>query len=175
MFSLVVTSTQAFAASNHSLSYSQVKKYQPSSKKMKFTYQQTYKGKKEISKLKYNNTFYGWIAGDDILSDFSLGYNIQKDKFLIGRPSSGIIYTMFDVPTRKGNIYKYKDHYETSNSMDTKIVSITQKVKVKAGTYRNCIVVKDRINNVTYYFAKNIGLILSKSKTMRTELVKVER
>ncbi len=90
----------------------------------------------------------------------NLGYNVNKNGYLVGAPSSDFIYTMFKVPTKKGNVYKSKD-YDGRVNYYTKVLSTQQTVKVKAGTYKNCIAIKDQLSgNTYYYFAKNVGLIL---------------
>jgi len=161
----------AYAAK--SLSYNQVKKYQPSSHKLKFTYQQSYKGKKRTASLVYNKMFDGWRSSNDQVVP-PLGYNVTKNMYLVGAPSSDFIYMLFEVPTKKGNTYKAKD-FDGTLEHNTKILSISQTVKVKAGTYKNCIVAKDQMTGTSFYFAQNVGLILTKSKDVRIELVKVKK
>lgn len=155
----------------NSLSYNQVKKYQPSSHQLKFTYQQTYKGKKKTVSLVYNKTFGGWRSSNEQVVP-PLSYNIRNNMYLVGAPSSDVVYMLFKVPTKKGNTYKEEDP-DGMLEQNTKILNISQNVKVKAGTYKNCIVAKEQLSGTTFYFAKNVGLVLIKSKTVRIELAKV--
>ncbi|MEK4761943.1 hypothetical protein MHH85_16915 [Viridibacillus sp. FSL E2-0187] len=169
----------AFYCINHedaqaakSLPYSTMKKYQPSSKKWSFVYQNTSNGTKTKATLKYRKAIDGWVSNNSKLPDLS--YNVNRAGFLVGAPSSDWIYTGFKVPTKKGKVLKVTD-FDGNIVNNSKIISIQKTVKLKGGTYKNCVVVKERATDVTYYFAKNIGLILLKSDIGRMELVKVNK
>ncbi|MGX9133294.1 hypothetical protein ACWV26_02790 [Rummeliibacillus sp. JY-2-4R] len=171
LISIFPIGNESNAQAANSLSYNQVKKYQPNSKKVSFVYQQYGNGITKKATLKYNKAVDGWISNKtDVMPN--LGYNIDKKRYLVGAPSSDFIYTMFEVPIKKGNVYKLKD-FDGRVNIYTKVISTQQTVKVKAGTYKNCIVIKDQLSGAHYYFAKNVGLLLIKSGSSRFELAKV--
>ncbi len=168
---LPLSNGQVHAAT--SLSYSQVKQYQPKSHSMNFTYQQTRKGKNKKANLTYSKALSGWVSSNDQAVP-NLGYRVTHNMYYVGLPSSDAIFMLFKVPTKKGNVYKGKG-YDGQLEDHTKILSTTQKVKIKAGTYKNCIVTRDEMSGATFYFAKNVGLILIKSNYSRIELIKVKK
>jgi len=77
-------------------------------------------------------------------------------------------YTYLPYPIKKGK--KWKDVDGVTN----KITSTSRTIKTKAGTFKNCIAV-DADGYATFYYAKGIGLVYSKTKSgYIQELVKLK-
>jgi hypothetical protein len=84
-------------------------------------------------------------------------YHEDGTGLYIGNEKENYYLTELKYPIAVGKSWSQKDPY-TGEKITTEIISTTETVKIKSGTYKNCVVTKDTKGNYRYY-AMDVGLI----------------
>jgi len=161
-------------ASAKTIAEAELQHYQ-ANKKQGYTYSYEYeKQKKEYTTLRFNAEHGAFISTGQ--GDYAnwLDYHVKKNELLVSFYSENTI-AYVKAPVKKGRVYTLGDKESAYGISKFEVISINKTVKVKAGTFKDVIVIKNRGYDRVSYLAKDVGLILIKGKkdNYREELVKV--
>lgn len=103
---------------------------------------------------------------DSITNTYRSGEAYNNEN-LLGEPSNMNV-VLLQTPLEKGNFWiSEENHYE--------IIDTEADVVVPAGEFKDCIAVKvtfkDQTSNITYYYKKGIGMIMSEFRTSVGDLI----
>ncbi|SOC19575.1 SH3 domain-containing protein [Ureibacillus xyleni] len=101
-------------------------------------------------------------------------YLEKNDEFVVGVAQSDFIFIDIPLPLKQGHYVK--DYSGFDEVIDVLVESTTKTIKVKAGTFKNVVILRYP-NGSREYLAKGIGIIKSTNKDGKviTELVSVKK
>jgi hypothetical protein len=92
----------------------------------------------------------------DIIEGSGDPYFEKETKDGLGVVKGNYSYSIISYPLYAGKIDRY------ANGEKVKFVSLSKTIKTPAGTFKNCVEIKEEKSGFTYYYARGVGLVLKK-------------
>ncbi|KAB7706635.1 hypothetical protein F9802_10590 [Bacillus aerolatus] len=127
-------------------------------KKHKYTY---YDAENDLENWEYSGASYGWEVWK-VNGANGYAYTENKNWMRLGVANSDFIFLNIKLPLKTGSYWR-DDIY----GIHHRVLSVNKTVKTPAGTFKHVIEIKDS-ENFYYYFAPNVGLILTVDNNGKT-------